>query len=153
MTRQLSPEWWAEVSHEFQAHVREEAQFLHAYRELAEGIQDEGVRMLVELIVEDEERHHALMARIAAAARGDFGQDAMAAPALSADEVARLLPPTEQFLAAEREDRRRLRELARTLRPLKDENLWPLLVELMEMDTRKHVRILEYLRHHMRAAR
>jgi hypothetical protein len=150
MTRRLSPEWWAEISHEFQAHVREEAQFLHAYRELADGIADEGVRLLIELIVDDEERHHALMARIAAAARGDLGEDALSAPDLSADELDRLLPPTEQFLEAEREDRRRLQELARTLRPLQDENLWPLLVELMEMDTRKHVRILEYLRHHMR---
>jgi rubrerythrin len=152
MVRQLTPEWWAEISHELQAHVREEEQFLRAYRELAAGINDPGVRLLVELIVEDEERHHALMARIAAAARGDAGGDATAAPEFSTDDVERLLAPTERFLDAEREDRRRLRDLSRALRPLRDDNLWPLIVEAMEIDTRKHVRILEYLRQRMRAA-
>lgn len=153
MAKQLSPEWWAEISHELQAHVREEEQFLHAYRELAARIDDRGVRLLVELIVEDEERHHALMARMAADARGEAGGDATAAPEFSADDVQRLLAPTEHFLAAEREDRRRLRDLSRALRPLRDEHLWPLIVELMEIDTRKHVRILEYLRGGLRSAR
>jgi hypothetical protein len=153
MAKQLSEEWWAEISHEFQAHVREEEQFLREYRELATGIDDPGVRLLVELIIEDEERHHALMARLASAARGDAAGAATAAPVFSADEVAQLREPTERFLAAEREDRRRLRALCRDLRPLRDENLWPLIVELMEIDTRKHVRSLEYLRRRLRAAK
>ena len=95
----------------------------------------------------------ALMARMAADARSEAGGDATAAPEFSADDVQRLLAPTEHFLAAEREDRRRLRDLSRALRPLRNEHLWPLIVELMEIDTRKHVRILEYLRGGLRSAR
>jgi len=151
--KRLSEEWWATISHEFQVHVREEEQFLHSYRVLVDSIEDVGTRRLVELIIEDEERHHELMAQIAREARGD-GDPAESSPAprFSAEEAATLLELTERFLAAEREDRRRLRALSRTLAPLRDDNLWPLTVELMEIDTGKHLRILDYLRQRMRAA-
>jgi len=36
---------------------------------------------------------------------------------------------------------------------LRTDTLWPLLVELMEIDTAKHVRILEYLAERLAAAR
>jgi len=149
--KSLSQEWWAEIAHEFQAHVREEEHFLRAYRELVAEIGDPSMRLLVELIIEGEERHHQLMARIAGEARDVAGSRTSVAPRFSAEEVARLREPTERFLDAEREDRRRLRALADTLRPLRDENLWPLIVELMEIDTRKHVQILEYLHRRLEA--
>jgi rubrerythrin len=149
--KQLSPEWWATVSHEFQAHVREEQQFLDSYRELVDAIDDPATRLLIELIIEDEERHHGLMARLAEEVRNAPGGDAVtAAPRFSSDDVARLLEPTERFLEAERDDRRRLRALAKALEPLGGQNVWPLIVELMEIDTRKHVRILEYVRWRLR---
>jgi rubrerythrin len=151
--KRLSQEWWATVTHELQAHVREEERFIEGYRELVDVIGDQGMRRLVQLIIEDEERHHELMRRIAREARGD-GRDesASAAPRFSPEDANRLLELTERFLDAEREDRRRLRALADTLHPLEHDSLWPLMLELMEIDTRKHVRILEYLRARMRAA-
>lgn len=149
--RQLSPEWWAAITHEFQAHVREEQQFLDSYRQLVDAIDDPATRLLVELIIEDEERHHGLMARLAQEARNAPGGDAVTtAPRFSTDDVVQLLEPTERFLEAERDDRRRLRALARALRPMSEQNVWHMIVELMEIDTRKHVRILEYLRRRMR---
>jgi rubrerythrin len=149
--KQLSPEWWATVSHEFQAHVREEQQFLDSYRELVDAIDDPATRLLIELIIEDEERHHGLMARLAEEVRNAPGGNTVtAAPRFSSDDVARLLEPTERFLEAERDDRRRLRALAKALEPLGGQNVWPLIVELMEIDTRKHVRILEYVRWRLR---
>jgi hypothetical protein len=110
--------------------------------------------MLVELIIEDEERHHALMARLAQEAREAEEADGnTVVPQFSPGDVDRLLEPTERFLDAERDDRRRLRALASALKPLRDTNVWPLVIELMELDTRKHIRILEYLRARMREAR
>ena len=151
--KQLSPEWWATISHAFQAHVREEQHFLDSYRDLVDAINDPSTRLLVELIIEDEERHHGLMARLAeAAGDGSDGDGLTAAPRFSPDEVAQLLEPTERFLEAERDDRRQLRALGKALRPLGEQNVWPLIVELMEIDTRKHVRILEYLQERMRRA-
>jgi rubrerythrin len=149
--KQLSPEWWATVSHEFQAHVREEQQFLDSYRELVDAIDDPATRLLIELIIEDEERHHGLMARLAEEVRNaPDGHAVTAVPRFSRDEIARLLEPTERFLEAERDDRRSLRALAKALKPLGEQNVWPLIVELMEIDTRKHVRILEYVRWRLR---
>jgi rubrerythrin len=149
--KQFSPEWWATVSHEFQAHVREEQQFLDSYRELVDTVDDPATRLLIELIIEDEDRHHGLMARLAEEVRNaPDGPAVTAAPRFASDDVARLREPTERFLEAERNDRQALRALAKALRPLGEQNVWPLIVELMEIDTRKHIRILEYLRGRMR---
>ena len=53
---------------------------------------------------------------------------------------------------AERDDQEQLRGTAARVGPARDETLWPLLVELVEIDTEKHITILEYLRVRLRAA-
>ena len=54
-----------------------------------------------------------------------------------------------QFLAAERADAKQLRALRKELRPFRDTSLWVLLVELMEQDTAKHIRLLSFIRDHI----
>lgn len=153
MAKQPTSEWWARITHAFQVHVREEQTFLDSYRALVDDIGEPGMRFLVELILDDEERHHALMERMAKQARGDpSGESTPEPPRFTADDAARLLEPTERFYAAEQEDRAKLAALARDLRPVRDDTLWSLLVELMEIDTNKHVKILEYLRRRLRDA-
>jgi rubrerythrin len=145
-------DWWARVTHAFQAHVREERHHLEAYESLARGITDPGTAFLVELILEDERRHHALFERLAATARGDGGRTGMPpSPRPAREEAERLLEPTERFLDAEHDDQDKLRALAAELDGVED-RLWRLLVELMDLDTRKHVAILEYLHERLRAA-
>ena len=53
------------------------------------------------------------------------------------------------FLAAERADQKQLRALRSELRPFRDTSLWALLVELMEHDTAKHIRILSFIADHV----
>jgi rubrerythrin len=143
--KRLDGEWWATVIHEFRAHVREEVGFLEAYEALVAGSEDESVRFLLELIVADEHRHHDLFSSMAEASVG--GDDALpAAPRISPAAARLLLEPTTRFLEAEHEETRKLAALRRELKPVRTDTLWPLLVELMEFDTAKHVRILEYLR-------
>jgi rubrerythrin len=149
--RRLDPEWWATVTHEFQAHVREETGFLEAYEALAAASDDETVRFLLELIVADERRHHDLFSSLAEASVAGGG--GAAGPGLTAEEADRLLEPTQRFLDAEREESGKLAALRKELKPLRTDTLWPLLVELMEIDTAKHVRILEYLGERLAAAR
>jgi rubrerythrin len=134
-----SAEWWAAIAHAFQAHVRNETELLDEYRALVQHVDDDSTRVLLEMILEDETRHHELFTRMAEAARAGSGDG----PAAASPE---LVAATDRFLAAEREDREHLRALRRDLRPTGDEHLWLLLVEVMEMDTDKHVRILEHLR-------
>jgi len=137
-------EWWATVIHEFRAHVREEVGFLDAYEALVADSEDESVRFLLELIVADEHRHHDLFSSMAEAS---VGEDTLpGAPRISVDAARLLLEPTTRFLEAEHEETRKLAALRRELKPVRTDTLWPLLVELMEFDTAKHVRILEYLR-------
>jgi hypothetical protein len=56
-------------------------------------------------------------------------------------------------LAAERADATALRRLRREVRRLPETEFLTLMVELMELDTTKHVRILEFLRAGAPAAR
>jgi rubrerythrin len=142
--KRLDDEWWARVVHEFRSHVREESGFLESYEQLVASSEDESVRFLLDLIVGDERRHHDLFTSMADASVGEgaFPEP----PALSADVARALLEPTERFLDAEREESKKLGALRKSLKPAGAETLWPLIVELMEIDTSKHIRILEFLR-------
>ena len=150
--REAGGEWWATVVHRFSSHVREESAFLAQYEQLVGQIADAATAFLLQMIVEDERRHHALFEDMTRAAIGGAPSDLPAPAALDAATAERLLEPTERFLTAEREDQEQLRVLRRALRPARDETLWPLLVELVEIDTQKHITILEYLRGRLRGA-
>lgn len=148
----LGDQWWVEVTHAFSAHVREELGILEAYEHLADTLDDPGICYLLRLILDDEHRHHRLWEEMAEAARTEFGSPDGTPPAPRADAArgTDLLEQTRRFLDIEREDAERLRELRRKLKPVRDDTLWHLLVELMEHDTAKHVRILEYLERRLR---
>lgn len=147
-----SGEWWGRISHQFSSHVREESAFLQHYEELVGQVQDEAIAFLVRLILDDEHRHHALFEEMSTAARGAEGGGVPGAPKPDPETARALLVPTERFLQAERDDQVQLRRLRKELKPARGDTLWPLIVELMEIDTGKHIRILDYLRERLRAA-
>lgn len=142
-------EWWARITHAFQAHVREESYFLDEYEELASSITDPGTRFLIKLILEDERHHHEMFSRLAAAARGE-GDELPPRPNPTPDEARHLLEATERFLEAEKEDRVKLRKLAKELKGV-EAGHWHLLVALTDLDTHKHMTILEFLLAALRA--
>jgi hypothetical protein len=53
---------------------------------------------------------------------------------------------TESFLRRERHDARQLKRMEKEMRNVRDTTLWLLLVKLMQADTDKHIRILEFVR-------
>jgi rubrerythrin len=143
-------EWWVQIAHAFSAHVRDERYVLSRYEELAASTSDPGTRFLLELILEDERRHHALFERLGASATSPPGEGAVpAAPRPEPEQVPELLAQTRRFLEIENEDAAALKSLARDLKPGTRETMWKLLVEVMQLDTEKHIRVLEYLRHHL----
>lgn len=149
MARQTD-EWWVRISHAFSAHVRDEAFVLDAYAALAASTSDAGTRFLLELILADEQRHHEVFERLVAASEVGAGPGGIPhAPEPPAHEIPELLAQTRRFLEFEREDATSLKALGRELRPAHGETLWRLLVELMELDTEKHLRILGYLEHRL----
>jgi rubrerythrin len=138
-------EWWARLAHTFATHVREEVAVLGSYEQLAETTEDEGTRFVIELILADERKHHDIFERLSAAARGEPGPGIPALPSPPPQQQADLVAASRRLLAIERDDARSLRRLRRELSPIAHDTMWRLLVDMMELDTTKHIRLLEYL--------
>jgi hypothetical protein len=144
--------WDRELAEHLDRHLEEERSILERYETFLEQVQDEHVGYLLRLVLDDERRHHRILDEIANRVCGDAalaelpGSVPRIAHPTDPDQRAAILEATEEFLDLERADYVALRDLRRRFRPLRDTTLLALLVELMELDTKKHVRILEFLR-------
>ncbi len=138
----------ARVLETLRRHDEHEDELLAAYRRLAEQSDDEGIRYLCELIIDDEQHHHRVIADMANRIDAWIkGSDGTAGTPLLAPRVDRsLLEDTRQLIASEREDAKELRALQKELRYAPATSLLPLLVKLMLHDTAKHVEILRFIR-------
>jgi len=125
-------------------HAQQERELLERYEEVLEQATSPSVRYLVNLILDDERRHHRVLAEIAEAiAWGILPTHETALPRPGHGD-ADLVAETKALLASERHDRAELRRLRRRLARYSD-TMWPLLVDVMAHDTDKHIRILEYV--------
>jgi hypothetical protein len=134
-------------------HMSSEAELVASYRELAEApTTPDAARYLLRLVVEDEQRHHRIIGEIATAIGEGIAwrNDADTVPDMPHGKpIPNLEDVTKRFLAAERADRKQLRTLRKELRPFRDTTMWSLLVEVMELDTEKHIRLLTFVRDHL----
>lgn len=140
--------WEENLLEQIGEHVKGERELLESYAELAEE-GPEHVRYLIELILDDEARHHRLFGEMANKIRGDIEWRPIepAMPFLDnkrADRT-RLSEATARFLELEREDAWALEKLRKELRPMRNTTLSDLLVQMMEFDTKKHIAILEFI--------
>ena len=146
--------WEAELLEHLTKHLEAEGDLLASYRQLVETAQAPYASYLIDLIVEDETRHHRLFGEFVNALRAPVERiDGPQVPTVtSATDARELLEATEKFLKVERADARDLKRLARTkgLRSMRGHSVWPLLVELMERDTKKHQTILRFIRTQLR---
>lgn len=130
-------------------HVNAEQAVLAGYARLAEESPDEYVRYLAALILEDERRHHKLLLEMRNRIESDvtWRETAPQTPRVTvpADRES-LADEIEHFIDVEEQDAEELRRLRRQLRPMRQTSLLSLMVELMELDTQKHLRILEFIR-------
>ncbi|HLN17003.1 MAG TPA: hypothetical protein VK277_09670 [Acidimicrobiales bacterium] len=145
--------WEQELYDNLSHHVGAERDILEQYRELAEEASSPAFRYLAKLILDDEERHHRLFADLAATVKSFAELRSTGQPIPYLDEPGtdrdRLREETEHFLEVERKDLGELRKLSKQLRSVQDTTLWGLIVELMQMDTNKHIRILEFIRENL----
>ena len=140
--------WDEQLMAHFDEHVDGELSLIEAYLQF----RDEGpeyVRYLIDLILDDESRHHQTFSELFNHVRSgvdfrDYGPQVPYVQNSSEDREA-LLKATTRLLAFEREDAKSLRRLHKELRPVRDTTLFSLLVELMELDTKKHIAILEFI--------
>ena len=138
-------------------HIAAERTLLEEYSDIADRTESRAFRYLVNLLIEDEIRHHRIFSEIAESVE----TIALMKPKeplvplidfVRADRDA-VLEATERLLEHESEDARELKRLQRELRDTKDDSLNGLLVELMQRDTQKHIAILRFVRKRTRRRR
>lgn len=127
-------------------HGTEEGALLSTYEQLATQAPDESVRYLINLILEDERRHHRLLAELGNAIAWGVGQaPGSTVPRLPGRIEGALLEQTQRLRKSEEADARALQSLRRRLKPFADTTLWVLVIDLMLLDTKKHATILRFL--------
>lgn len=139
--------WEEDLLKRLEHHAEGENELLASYSKMADEAPPH-VRYLVKLLLEDEVRHHRVFEEMANALRSDieFRDINPSVPRIHrmADD-ANLLFQTEELLGFERADLQSLRDLAKELKPVRKTTLWSLLVEMMELDTEKHIRLLCFI--------
>jgi hypothetical protein len=144
--------WEEELYAALVEHIQAESQLLARYEGLAAEAPAH-VRYLIELIAEDEARHHRIYEQWAATIRdsGAFVVPSDGLPDLAREQdPEQLVAAIDELLAFEKDDARQLKDLQKQLKEVRDTTIWSLLPELMTLDTQKHIRILEFLRGHAR---
>jgi len=130
-------------------HGREEGELLERYQRFVDESESPAARYLVRLILEDEKRHHQVLGDLANTIAWGFvkGTPEQVVPHFATksggDETLR--SETQALLGHELRDRTQLRRLRRRLRTHGEVAMWELLIELMQLDTDKHIRILRLI--------
>ena len=132
-------------------HGAEEGRILAEYERAAASMADPAARYLIDLILDDERRHHRMLIELATAmAWGTVDGSATSVPPLGWHVDDGLAEATRTLRRYEEEDRHELETLRKRLRPFEDTTLWGLMVQMMILDTEKHATILKFLEHHAR---
>jgi hypothetical protein len=131
-----------------EAHASAEAHDLATCQGLAERSSDPVLRLLLQLLVEDEERHHTLLQSMVRRLQEEveFVPSHSAVPVSEPDATAgmELAATLRELIRDEHEGARHLRHLARQEPHLYD-GLYPMLLETIARDSEKHATMLRYL--------
>lgn len=151
-TRITGASVWEQDMYDFvSGHVATEGAILAEYQRLAEDPAGSAAfRYLAGLILADERRHHQTFNDLAESIRhlAELRSDDEPIPSLhglKADRE-RIMETTERLLETERADAKELKQLAKQMKDMRDTTLWVLLLDLMQDDTSKHIKILEFIR-------
>jgi rubrerythrin len=144
--------WEREIFDHLTEHIVQERGLLEEYVNAAKETESEALAYLINLLVEDERRHHGLFKQLAQSLKStaELRSDSPEVPRLDFDREnrAEVLEVTGRLLKREESDLRELKRLRKELTDVKDTTLWGLLVELMKRDTDKHIAILRFAHGH-----
>lgn len=137
-----------------EAHIGAERNSLEHYRELQESTTDPAIELIMGIILEDEERHHALMHRIAARLSDDLkwahSSDALPTSRDISSDTA-VYESLRSFVASERSGTHLLQSFATNADGLSG-GLPSELLEMMALDSQKHEHLLRFLFHRVGTA-
>jgi len=130
-----------------QSHAEAEEQIEEDYRQLASSVDAADVRFLIELILEDEGRHHRWFGQLSDAVKAliELKPEPEIPWVRPLSDPGELLKATKRFLAIERDDSKELRHTLKELHEVEDTTLWALVVLIMPPATEKHIEILRFI--------
>jgi len=140
---------------EFESHGWKEGDFIRSYTDIAAKSNDPLIKYLLQLIITDEERHHAVMHAMASSLRGSINwskpEDAIPSMCELGAEKGELMKVTADFIKLEKDG---IKESKKLLKATKGyyQGLFTLLVATMIHDSEKHVEILDFLRQRLKKA-
>ena len=142
--------WEHDLYEHLTEHMETELALVDRYEALAASAGGH-VSYLLKLIMEDEARHHRLFDewRNALQSNAEFREVEPQVPHMTRSKQSETVRESaREFLEVERADERDLHRLQKSLKTVKDTTIWSLLVDMMELDTKKHQLILEFLEKH-----
>ncbi len=149
--------WERDLYATLTSHVAKERGLLEEYVEAAKGTQSAALGYLVNLLIEDEKRHHRMFNELAASLKSEaeLSADKPVVPRMDfrSSNATAIVDVAHRLLENEKDDARELKALKKTLRDVEDTTLWGLLVDLMERDTEKHIAILNFVEKHAKNSR
>src|SRR5262245_9808427 len=132
-----------------EAHARAEQDALGLYQRVADQSGDPIVALVMQLILDDEQRHHTLLGRMATSLRNALEWRSEPGALPSGNEPPRgihaeLLETTRELIKEEHDGARYLRKLAGGQRGL-NAGLATVLLEMMALDSEKHAYLLRFV--------
>jgi rubrerythrin len=143
------------LANEIEAHESQEGKFLRTYKDVLGKTDNRVVKFLLQMIISDEEKHHAITHAMASTLKGDLywtqSGDAIRGLYDLKDEKGSLLKLTEEFIRVEKEGVEQYRKLIKESKGYY-RDLFVLLFRSMIRDSEKHVEILDFLRSRLKEA-
>jgi len=140
---------------EFENHEAQEGEFLQQYKDICGRVENPIIKFLLQLIIADEEKHHAITHAMASTLKGDLNwtrpKDALRGLYSLGAEKDALLKVTEEFIGAEKKGIQECKKLTKESRKYYH-GLFELLLACAVEDSQKHVAILEFLRKRLKEA-
>jgi len=152
-TEQISP--IERLLNEFEAHEAKEEKALEQYRAALGTIKNPATRLLLQMIVSDEERHRAVIHAMASTLRGSLSWTKPAG-SLEGDEdrgrtTQKLVDTTDKFIELEKEGIREYKTLVKESAGYYH-GIFKILLESMIRDSEKHIELLEFLRERLKVS-
>lgn len=138
--------WDQRLLNHMENHLESEGSTEGSYEALAE-LGDPQVKYLARLFGADERRHHQMLIDLMASVRAvaDWKRDQSSwatTPLLEEGQRASLVKAVDELIRVEKSDAADLKLLRRDVQSHSDGTFWPTIIEVMQLDTEKHLRIL-----------
>lgn len=137
-----------------ESHVEAESKFLHEYSDAIRNHESPLARFVLELILQDEEKHQ-LLEQVIRRLKSDLSfrftapADSGSVETVGHINIPRMILLTDKFLEEEREGIQKMQGILAQAAPLYD-GLLVMILKMLVKDSEKHILMLEFLRTKLR---